>query len=64
MSTMGLWLTTNQLKNRSAKWGLEDNTTWYSQEKKKLWIKSVFVSVCLPVTVCLSHHGSFNLFQE
>ena len=41
---------------RSAKWDLRNNTVWYDQEKKKLWI---YIAVCLHLTpsfrLSLSH---------
>ena len=39
-------------RSRSAKWGLDDNTAWYGQEK--LWV-NITVCLCLPVSVCPSH---------
>ena len=40
-------------RSRSAKWGLENNTAYYGQEKK-LWV-SIAVCLFLPPYVCLSH---------
>ena len=49
-----LWLNTLWLRSRrNAKWGLGDNAAWYGQEKK-LWV-NVAVSICLPLSICLSH---------
>ena len=45
-----------QLRNRSAMWGLEDNTACYGQEKKKLWVNIAIRHVSL----CLTHHRSSN----
>ena len=50
------------LRSRTnAKCGLEDNTTWYGQEK--MWV-NVAVCLCLPDSVSLPDHRSFNPFQE
>ena len=57
----GLRLSTPRLRSRiSAKWGLEDNKTWYCPEKKKLWVNilyvcfNVYFNVCFPVCVSLT----------
>ena len=44
---------------RSAKRGLEDNTTCYGQEKK-LWVN---IAVCLGLSLSLTLHRSFNPFN-
>ena len=41
------------LRNRSAKWSVEDNTAWYGQEKK-IWV-NMAVSIRLPLSFCVSH---------
>ena len=39
-------------RSRSAKWGIEDNTAWYGQEKKKLGVNTV---VCIRFSISVSH---------
>ena len=54
-SRVGLQLSIPWLrKRRSAKWGLEDNTACYGQEKKKLWV-SMPVCLHVPLSLSVSH---------
>ena len=56
-----LRLSTARLRNRrSAKWGLEDNTAWYGQEKK-LWVD---IHSSRYTISCRIEHDTIELYTE
>ena len=61
--TADLQLSTPGLRSRSIKWSIEDNTAWYGQEKKKLWV-NIAVSLCLPVSVSLPPQKIWPFLRE